>query len=74
MTIDWLHFMPWTALVGGSIAFGVGWGLAGFCPGPALASLGTGRAEPLLFVLAMVAGMVLFELVESLRTRIPKPA
>jgi hypothetical protein len=61
-------------LVGGSIAFGFGWGLAGFCPGPALASLGSGRSEPLLFVLAMVAGMVLFELVESLRSRSPKPA
>jgi uncharacterized membrane protein YedE/YeeE len=41
----------------GSVVFGVGWGLAGFCPGPALASLGSGLVEPLLFVAAMVAGM-----------------
>jgi len=56
-------------LVLGSVVFGAGWGLAGFCPGPALASLGTGRVEPLLFCLAMVAGMGVFELVEWLRAR-----
>ena len=61
-------------LVIGSLVFGAGWGLAGFCPGPALASLGTGRGEPLLFVLAMVAGMALFELVEWLRARGPEMA
>jgi uncharacterized membrane protein YedE/YeeE len=56
-------------LVLGSVVFGAGWGMAGFCPGPALASLGTGRVEPLLFCLAMVAGMGLFELFEWLRAR-----
>ena len=61
-------------LVLGSAAFGVGWGLAGFCPGPALASLGAGVEEPLLFVMAMVAGMGLFELFERLRARAGKPA
>jgi uncharacterized membrane protein YedE/YeeE len=61
-------------LVLGSVVFGAGWGIAGFCPGPALASLGTGRTEPLLFCLAMVAGMVLFELAEWLRARSLKPA
>jgi uncharacterized membrane protein YedE/YeeE len=61
-------------LVIGSLVFGAGWGLAGFCPGPALASLGTGRSEPLLFSLAMVAGMAVFELVEWLRARGPKMA
>jgi uncharacterized membrane protein YedE/YeeE len=61
-------------LVLGSLAFGAGWGLAGFCPGPALASLGTGRGEPLLFSLAMIAGMALFELIEWLRARGPKMA
>jgi uncharacterized membrane protein YedE/YeeE len=61
-------------LVLGSLVFGAGWGLAGFCPGPALASLGTGRGEPLLFSLAMVAGMALFELIEWLRARGPKMA
>lgn len=49
-------------LVIGSLAFGVGWGLAGYCPGPALASLSTGSSEPVIFVLAMLAGMALFEL------------
>jgi uncharacterized membrane protein YedE/YeeE len=56
-------------LVLGSLVFGAGWGLAGFCPGPVLASLGTGRVEPLLFCLAMVAGMGVFELAEWLRAR-----
>jgi uncharacterized membrane protein YedE/YeeE len=48
-------------LVAGSLLFGVGWGIAGFCPGPALVALGMGEAKALLFVLAMVAGMGLFE-------------
>jgi len=56
-------------LVLGSVVFGIGWGLAGFCPGPALASLGTGLVEPLLFVAAMVAGMGLFALFERLGSR-----
>jgi uncharacterized membrane protein YedE/YeeE len=53
-------------LVLGSLAFGAGWGLAGYCPGPALASLATGGAKPLIFTLAMLAGMVLFELLDRL--------
>lgn len=51
-------------LVMGSLSFGVGWGLAGFCPGPALVSLGTGQPKAVVFVLAMVAGMGLFEWLE----------
>ncbi|MBA5605995.1 YeeE/YedE family protein [Duganella sp. FT3S] len=51
-------------LVLGALIFGAGWGLAGFCPGPALASLTTGGAKALLFVGAMVAGMGVFELLE----------
>ena len=43
----------------GSLMFGVGWGLAGFCPGPALVSLAAGHDKALVFVLAMVAGMAL---------------
>ena len=54
----------------GSATFGIGWGLAGFCPGPAIASLATGSSKPLLFVLAMVAGMGVFELAEWLRRRL----
>ncbi|MFC5510316.1 DUF6691 family protein [Massilia jejuensis] len=53
-------------LVLGSLAFGAGWGLAGYCPGPALASLASGGEEPLIFTLAMLAGMALFEVLERL--------
>jgi uncharacterized protein len=45
-------------LVIGAAIFGVGWGLSGFCPGPALANLGALRIEALIFVPAMVIGMV----------------
>ena len=48
-------------LVAGSLLFGAGWGLAGFCPGPALVSLATGQPKAAVFVLAMFAGMWLFE-------------
>jgi len=54
-------------LVLGSLAFGAGWGLAGFCPGPALASLATGAVQPLIFCAAMLAGMGIFELIERRR-------
>ena len=50
-------------LVGG-LVFGAGWGLAGFCPGPAIVSLGTGQPKAAVFVLAMLAGMLIFELVD----------
>ena len=56
-------------LVLGSLAFGAGWGLAGYCPGPALALLATGDAKPWIFALAMVAGMSLFELLEWISAR-----
>lgn len=54
-------------LVGGSLLFGMGWGVAGFCPGPALVGLGMGEAKAVLFVAAMLAGMGLFELLERRR-------
>ncbi len=60
-------------LVLGSVAFGAGWGLAGYCPGPALASLASGGAKPLIFVAAMLVGMVIFDLLERLAAR-PKHA
>jgi uncharacterized membrane protein YedE/YeeE len=44
-------------LVGGSLLFGVGWGLAGFCPGPAIVALGAGYAKAGVFVAAMLVGM-----------------
>lgn len=46
-------------LLGGAALFGVGWGLAGYCPGPALVSLATGSGVVLAFVLAMAAGMAI---------------
>jgi uncharacterized protein len=46
-------------LIGGAALFGVGWGLSGFCPGPALVSIGAGARAALWFVPAMLAGMVL---------------
>ncbi|MDB5798863.1 MAG: YeeE/YedE family protein [Paucimonas sp.] len=58
--IDW-------RLAGGSAAFGIGWGLAGICPGPALVLVGAGIWKGAVFVLAMLAGMVLFEVIESRR-------
>jgi len=54
-------------LLAGSALFGIGWGIAGFCPGPALVSLGIGGPKALVFVAAMLAGMGLFELIERYR-------
>lgn len=51
-------------LVLGNVAFGIGWGLAGFCPGPGLVSLAAGQSKALVFVAAMVAGMALYEFAE----------
>jgi uncharacterized membrane protein YedE/YeeE len=48
-------------LIAGAAIFGVGWGLAGFCPGPALVALATGSPKALLFVVAMLAGMAIFQ-------------
>ena len=53
-------------LIGGSLVFGVGWGIAGFCPGGALPAIGTGRAEVLVFCAALVAGILL---AKTLQTR-----
>ena len=53
-------------LVLGSLVFGIGWGLAGFCPGPALVSLGSGQLKAAIFVAAMIAGMYIYEAAERL--------
>ena len=47
-------------LVVGSALFGIGWGIAGYCPGPAITSLSTLSAESIVFVIAMVAGGLLY--------------
>jgi uncharacterized protein len=54
-------------LVLGSLVFGVGWGLAGFCPGPAIVALGAGYTKAIVFVAAMLAGMLVYELAERTR-------
>jgi len=51
-------------LVAGSLMFGIGWGVAGFCPGPGLVALGMGEIKALVFVVAMLAGMGLYEVLE----------
>ncbi|CAG9201241.1 GENE II AND X PROTEINS [Burkholderia gladioli] len=56
-------------LLAGSTVFGMGWGLAGFCPGPALVSAGGGQLEAMLFVVAMLVGMKLFALAERRAAR-----
>lgn len=55
--IDW-------RLIAGSALFGVGWGLAGYCPGPGITALVSMQAPALVFVGAMAAGMVLFAVVD----------
>lgn len=57
-------------LVGGAAIFGVGWGLGGFCPGPAIVSAGSGMTSALVFVAAMVVGMG----IERLFSRSPQEA
>jgi uncharacterized protein len=56
-------------LVGGSLVFGIGWGLAGFCPGPAIVAIGAGYAKAAVFVAAMLLGMGAFELIQRNLTR-----
>jgi len=55
-----------TRLVGGSVVFGIGLGLAGFCPGPALVSFASGQAKAAIFVAAMLAGMLIYAAAERL--------
>jgi len=53
-------------LVGGSLLFGIGWGLAGFCPGPALVSFASGVDQAAVFVAAMLGGMLVYTAVQRL--------
>ncbi|MGV3581707.1 MAG: DUF6691 family protein [Methylophilus sp.] len=57
------------SLILGAVLFGIGWGLAGYCPGPALASLSSGLLPPVLFVLTMITGMGVFEIYKKLSTK-----
>lgn len=58
---------PDRQLVIGSLLFGIGWGIAGICPGPAVVVLGSGNAAVLPFVIAMLAGMGLYRWYEARR-------
>ena len=60
------------SLVVGSALFGIGWGLAGLCPGPALENIATLSPRVIVFVVAMAAGMALHEFWQRLRT-VPRP-
>jgi uncharacterized membrane protein YedE/YeeE len=56
-------------LIIGSVLFGAGWGLAGFCPAPAITALSSGSLHAVMFVVAMLAGMGLFRVYEVWRSR-----
>ncbi len=51
-------------LIVGAFLFGVGWALAGYCPGPALTSLASLQSRPLIFFVSMIFGMILFRLID----------
>jgi uncharacterized protein len=59
-------------LVIGSALFGVGWGLAGYCPGPALVSLGSGSVQAVVFVPAMLLGMFAADKLAAARERVAR--
>jgi len=60
-------------LLGGATLFGIGWGLAGFCPGPAIAALVTGALPVVVFVGAMVVGTASFRYAETVRSNRNRP-
>ena len=60
-------------LVVGSLIFGAGWGLAGFCPGPGIVSMASGELKAAVFVAAMVAGMLGFQLLDRAGSGAAKP-
>jgi uncharacterized membrane protein YedE/YeeE len=56
-------------LIGGSVIFGLGWGLAGYCPGPALTSLASGNVSAVIFSAGMLIGIVAFDIKRVASTR-----
>lgn len=58
-----------TRLLAGSALFGIGWGLGGYCPGPALSGLAFGAVETVIFVAAMLAGMTIMRLMSAITPR-----
>lgn len=63
--VDW-------RLVTGAAIFGVGWGLAGYCPGPGLALAGAGQADAVLFIVAMIGGWFAFDLLARVSAEVRK--
>lgn len=61
-------------LIGGAALFGIGWGIAGFCPGGAVPALGLGRLEPLVFVSTMILGMIAARRIENRAASRPRAA
>lgn len=59
-------------LIYGSIIFGIGWGLAGYCPGPAIASIATINSQPIVFVIAMLIGMLVYEVIKRIQEILKK--
>jgi len=57
-------------LIGGSVLFGIGWGLVGLCPGPAFVSLGQGHLDALLFIAAMLAGAFIVDVVSTRASKV----
>ena len=58
-------------LIAGAVLFGAGWGLVGYCPGPAIAGLGLGATKTMVFVAALLAGMGAYHLIVE---RTPRPS
>ena len=60
-------------LLSGAAIFGIGWGLAGYCPGPAVVSLASGRRQILLFIVAMLIGMIAVKWIRTNRFATMRP-
>lgn len=56
-------------LIGGSALFGIGWGIAGFCPGGALPALGTGQSDVFIFTAALLGGIIIAKLLQAVLAR-----
>lgn len=57
------------SLLAGSLVFGIGWGLSGFCPGPAVVSAAAGQPKAMIFVVSMLAGMALYKVIQQQNNR-----
>ncbi|ABI60732.1 YeeE/YedE family protein [Nitrosomonas eutropha] len=60
-------------LILGSLLFGAGWGLAGLCPGPSLVLAASGHSGAIIFMMAMLLGMIIFDRLEKYRQAVSKP-